>query len=266
MASAKSSQIAMRGPVRAPSTPITEEELRLRRDLAACYRLVALHGWDDLLATHISARVPGEESAFLINPIGLMFDEMTASRLVKVSLSGEVLQDTSDAVNRAGFVIHSAVHEARPDAHCVMHLHTRDGVAVSALEEGLLPLNQTAMTVAPHLAHHEYEGVAFHEAERPRLAADLGGKKLMLLRNHGTLSVGASVPEAFVLMYMLEWACTVQVRTLGMGRPLHAAREAVRVETGTLLDNQENVSRFSEGLVWPALLRKLNRVNPGYAE
>lgn len=262
----KPNQIAMRGRVRATPPAITEEERRVRRDLAACYRLVALQGWDDLLATHISVRVPGDEAAFLINPMGLMFDEMTASRLVKVSLSGDVLQNTSDPINRAGFVIHSAVHEARTDAHCVMHLHTRDGVAVSALEEGLLPLNQTAMTVAPHIAHHEYEGVAFHDAERPRLAADLGDKKLMLLRNHGTLSVGASIPEAFVLMYMLEWACTVQVRTLGMGRSLHAARDSVRAETGALLDNQENVSRFADGLVWPALLRKLDRVNPGYAQ
>jgi ribulose-5-phosphate 4-epimerase/fuculose-1-phosphate aldolase len=256
----------MRGRVKTTPPAISDEEKQVRRDLAACYRLVALHGWDDLLATHISARVPGEGVAFLINPIGLMFEEMTASRLVKVNLAGEVLQNTNDAINRAGFVIHSAVHEARLDAHCVMHLHTRDGVAVAALEEGLLPLNQTAITVTPHIAYHEYEGVAFHEAERPRLAADLGLKKLMLLRNHGTLSVGASIAEAFVLMYLLEWACTVQVRTLGMGRPLHATRESVRAETGALLDNRESVSRFSDGLVWPALLRKLDRLNPGYAE
>jgi ribulose-5-phosphate 4-epimerase/fuculose-1-phosphate aldolase len=255
----------MRGPVKPAPLGIDDEEMQVRRDLAACYRLAALFHWDDLLATHISARVPGEGVAFLINPIGLLFEEMTASRLVKVNLAGEVLQNTNDAINRAGFVIHSAVHEARPDAHCVMHLHTRDGVAVAALEEGLLPLNQTAMILSPHMAYHEYEGVAFHEAERPRLAADLGSKKLMLLRNHGTLSVGASIAEAFTLMYMLEWACTAQVRTLAMGRSVHSARDSALSETGLLLGHEENVRRFTDGLVWPALLRKLDRENPGYA-
>jgi ribulose-5-phosphate 4-epimerase/fuculose-1-phosphate aldolase len=258
-------QIAMHGPVKAARAGIDDQEMQLRRDLAACYRLAASFGWDDLLATHISAKVPGEETAFLINPIGLMFEEMTASRLVKINLAGEVLQVTDDAINRAGFVIHSAVHEARADAHCVLHLHTRDGVAVSALEEGLLPLNQTAMILAPHIAYHDYEGVAFHEAERPRLAADLGTKKVMMLRNHGTLSVGASIPEAFVLTYMLEWACTVQVRTLAMGRPLRAAPDEALFETGMLLAHQANLDQFANGLVWPALLRKLDRTNPGYA-
>ena len=259
-------QIAMKGTVDTSKlTAANAEEMRVRRDLAACYRLVAQFGWDDLLATHLSAKVPGEE-AFLINPIGLMFEEITATSLVKVNLAGQILQETPFAINRAGFVIHSAVHEARPEAGCVMHLHTRDGVAVAALEEGLLPVNQTAMIVAPHIAYHEYEGVAFDEQERARLAADLGDKKLMLLRNHGTLAVAPSVAEAFSLIYLLEWACTVQVRTLSMNRPLHSAPEEAVRRTGILLDHQEHSARYAEDLVWPALLRKLNRDNPGYTE
>lgn len=245
----------------------TPAELETRRDLAACYRLVAHHGWDDLLATHLSAKIPGEE-AFLINPFGLMFDEITASSLVKVDLDGNILQPTAYPVNRAGFVIHSAVHAVRADAGCVMHLHTRDGVAVSAVEGGLLPLNQTAMIVRDTLAFHAYEGVAVDEAERARLAADLGACKLMLLYNHGTLSVGASVAEAFLQIYMLEWACAAQVRTLAMGLPLHAASDEVIAKTGREfgLDNRAMVEGYARNLLWPALLRKLDRVSPGYAD
>lgn len=244
---------------------MSEAERAVRRDLAACYRLVAHFGWDDLLATHLSAKIPGEE-AFLINPFGMMFDEITASSLVKVDLDGNILRETPYPVNRAGFVIHSAVHAVRDDAGCVMHLHTRDGVAVSATEGGLLPLNQTAMIVRSTLAFHEYEGVAVHEAERARLAADLGDAKLMLLYNHGTLSVGASVSEAFLQIYMLEWACSVQVRTLSMGQKLHAADPDVIRETEEKfgLGNRETVEGYARNLLWPALLRKLERVSPGY--
>jgi ribulose-5-phosphate 4-epimerase/fuculose-1-phosphate aldolase len=247
------------------SSRISEEEARIRRDLAACYRLVALYGWEDMLATHISARLPREDGkeCFLINPLGLMFDEITASSLIKVNMDGDVLQETPYQVNRAGFVIHSAVQAARPDITCAIHLHSLDGVAVSATEEGLLPLNQTAMTVASHIAFHEFEGVADNEEERERLGADLGNKPLMLLRNHGTLAVAATIPSAFVLMYLLEWSCTVQVRTLGMGRPLHAADPKAITATGQLLDNPD-LKKYADALAWPALLRRLDRVNPGY--
>jgi ribulose-5-phosphate 4-epimerase/fuculose-1-phosphate aldolase len=260
--------IAMKGTRgRANILPMSEAERRIRRDLAACYRLVAMNGWDDLLATHISARLPDAEGhVFLINPIGLMFDEMTASSLVKVNLEGDILQDTPHSINRAGFVIHSAVHGARPDAQCVIHLHTTAGVAVSALEEGLLPLNQTAMIVAPHIAFHAYEGVATSEAERARIVADLGDRRLMLLRNHGTLSVADSIAEAFMQIAMLEWACAAQVQTLSMGRPLHDADEAVIRSTGQLLDNVADSSKFANALLWPALLRKITRINPGFED
>jgi ribulose-5-phosphate 4-epimerase/fuculose-1-phosphate aldolase len=244
---------------------VSEEETRIRRDLAACYRLVALYGWEDMLATHISARLPREDGkeCFLINPLGLLFDEITASSLIKVNMDGEVLQETPYQVNRAGFVIHSAVQAARPDITCAIHLHSLDGVAVSATEAGLLPLNQTAMTIAGHVAFHEYEGVANNEEERERLAADLGNKPLMFLRNHGTLSVASTIPSAFVLMYLLEWSCTVQVRTLGMGRPLHAADPKAIAATGQLLDKPD-LKKYADALAWPALLRRLDRLNPGY--
>jgi ribulose-5-phosphate 4-epimerase/fuculose-1-phosphate aldolase len=261
-------KIAMKGaPDKSLFTLMTEEERAIRRDLAACYRLVALYGWDDLLATHISARIAGSNGdAFLINPIGLMFEEITASSLVKVNLAGDILQDTPYAINRAGFVIHSAVHGAREDAGCVIHLHTRDGVAVSALSRGLLPLNQTAMIVAPHIAFHEYEGVATDEAERARLVADLGDRRLMLLRNHGTLSVGESIAQAFLQIYMLEWACAVQVRTLGMGERLHDAPKDAITKAGDLLNQRSDSSQFARTLLWPALLRKVDRASPGYAD
>ena len=244
---------------------ISPEEARIRRDLAACYRLVALYGWEDMLATHISARLPQDdgEECFLINPLGLLFEEVTASSLIKVNMDGEILQETPYEVNRAGYVIHSAVLAARPDINCAIHLHSLDGVAVSATEAGLLPLNQTAMTIASHIAFHEFEGVANNEEERERMGADLGNKPLMLLRNHGTLSVASTIPSAFVLMYLLEWSCTVQVRTLGMGRPLHAAAPKVIAATGQLLDNPD-LEKYADGLAWPALLRKLDRRNPGY--
>lgn len=246
---------------------MSPEEARLRRDLAACYRLVAYYGWDDMIGTHISARLPDEngKECFLINPFGMMFDEITASSLIKVDVEGEVLQDSPYMVNRAGFVIHSAVHMARPDAGCVMHLHSRDGVAVSTLQEGLLPLNQGAMFLANHIAFHEYEGVALDEGERQRLAADLGNKPLMLLRNHGTLAVGKTVPATFVLMYGLEMSCTVQVRTLGMGRPLHAADPKV-IAKGTAMMDAGMIDSYADSLAWPALLRKLDRELPGYAD
>lgn len=196
---------------------LTDAERAVRVDLAACYRLVALYGWDDLIFTNISARVPGPEHHFLINPYGMMFEEITASSLVKIGLDGKPVGASPYPVNPAGFTIHSAVHEAREDAGCVMHLHTPDGTAVSSSRERLLPLNQTAQLVIPDLAYHDYEGVALDHDERPRLQRDLGTKNTMLLHNHGTLTVGRTCADAFLRMYYLERACTMQVRTRMLG-------------------------------------------------
>lgn len=240
------------------------DEAQIRRDLAACYRLMALHGWDDQVATHISARLPGEH-VFLINPFGLLFEEVTASSLVKINADGDILEPTPYRVNRAGFVAHSAVHLAREDAGCVIHLHTRDGVAVSMIEDGLLPLNQSAMLVAKDIAFHEYEGVFNELEERKRLAANLGDKNLMLLRNHGTLALGRTVAEAFMRMYFLEWSCTVQVKAMSMGRPLHEpSPEAIdMVSRG---GRGPRMAAFADELLWPAMLRKLDRLDPSYKD
>jgi ribulose-5-phosphate 4-epimerase/fuculose-1-phosphate aldolase len=242
---------------------VQPDEATLRRDLAAAYRLVALFGWDDLIATHISVRLP-DGNGFLINPFGMLFDEIRPADLVKVDMNGNVLSPTNWGVNLAGFVIHSAIHAARDDAHCVMHLHTSDGIAVSMLEEGLLPLNQTAMLVAGDIAFHEYEGIALDLDERERLAADLGDKDLMILRNHGTLSLGGTVAEAFTNMYFLETACTAQVRALGMGRPLHQpSRQSIDKVAAS---RAGPMAPLADGLIWPAMLRKLDRVDPGWRD
>ena len=241
--------------------PALDSEAQTRRDLAAAYRLAALFGWDDLVATHFSARLPGKDT-FLINPFGMLFEEITPSSLIEINCDGDILSPTEWQVNRAGFVVHSAVHAARHDAACVMHLHTHDGVAVSAIEEGLLPLNQTAMLLAQDIAFHDYEGVALELDERERLGADLGTKGLMLLRNHGTLSVGPTIADTFSSMYYLEWACTVQVRTLGMGRELHDAGDAVVRKVAS--HRKAGGSSMARELVWPALLRKLDRADPNW--
>ena len=244
---------------------VSAEEWQLRCDLAACYRLVAAYGWSDLVFTHISARVPGDDHSFLINPYGLMFDEITASSLVLIDQEGNKRGESPFPVNRAGFVIHSAIHAARHDAQCVMHLHTPDGIAVSMLEEGLLPLNQTAMLSAGGVAFHEFEGIAVDLDERERLAADLGDKNLMLLRNHGTLALGGTVAEAFTAMYFLETACTIQVRALGMNRPLHpvgdeAINKVAQFRNG--VGPGGGTAGVARDLVWPAMLRKLDRLDP----
>jgi len=230
---------------------MTEAEWSQRVNLAACYRLVAHYGWDDLVDTHISARVPGPEHHFLINPYGLMFDEITASSLVKVDLDGNQLTASPYSINPAGFTIHSAIHEAREDAGCVLHLHTPDGTAVASCMEGLLPLNQTAQLVADH-------------DERPRLQKDLGDKNHMLLRNHGTLTVGRSVASAFERMFHLERACTMQVRTRMLGPTAYPVDQAVVDKNTSLLDNRDRQELRSTTLVWPALLRKLDRLDPSY--
>src|SRR5437867_7550601 len=185
---------------------ISTGEWQARVDLAAAYRLVALYGWDDLIFTHISARVPGADHHFLLNPYGMMFDEVTASSLLKIDLAGNKVMDSSYFINPAGFTIHSAVHEAREDALCVMHLHTDYGIAVSAQKDGLLPISQQAMFASASLAYHDYEGLALNEEEKPRLVADLGDKSHMILRNHGLLTVGRTAAEAFLAMFLLERA------------------------------------------------------------
>ena len=241
-----------------------QTEADIRRDLAAVYRLVALQGWDDLIFTHISARVPGPEHHFLINPFGLRFDEVTASNLVKIDVDGEPVGESAHPVNPAGFVIHSALHMAREDAQCVIHLHTDDGVAVAAQEDGLLPLSQHAMMVADEVAYHDYEGIAFDLDERERLVEDMGEKHLMLLRNHGTLAVGPSCPAAWLAIYFLERACTMQVRAQSTGVRLSRPRQGVPEKVTT-----QSVSLFTgsaAAFTWPALLRKLDQVDPGYRD
>lgn len=243
---------------------MTEAEWTQRVNLAAAYRLVALYGWDDLIDTHISARVPGPEHHFLINPYGLIFEEITASSLVKVDLDGNLLSETDYHINPAGFTIHSAIHEVREDAGCVMHLHTPDGTAVASCMEGLQPLNQTAQLVIPDLAYHDYEGVALDHDERPRLQKDLGTKNAMLLRNHGTLTVGRSVASAFERMYYLERACTMQVRTRILGPTAYPVDQIVIDKNAELVSNPDRAELRSTQLVWPPMLRKLDRRDPSY--
>lgn len=238
-------------------------EWAARIDLAAAYRLVSLFGWDDLVFTHLSARVPGPDHHFLINPYGLLFEEITASSLVRVDPDGNPV-GSSARTNPAGFIIHSAVHMARADAGAVMHLHTTAGQAVSAMACGLLPHTQTAMIVDTQLAYHDYEGIAIDADERERLVADLADCSTMILRNHGTLAVGSSVGECFVRLYLLERACEVQVAMLGAGegglRP-PPADAAAKVRTQT---SRAGMARIADTMAWPALLRKLDRIDPSY--
>lgn len=242
---------------------IAADEWRLRVDLAACYRLVALFGWDDLIFTHISARLPGPDHHFLINPYGWGFDEITASSLVKVDLQGQKLDDSPRDINPAGFMIHSAIHAARDDAQCVLHVHSVNGVAVSAQEHGVLPLSQHSIFVLASLAYHDYEGVALIEDEKPRLVSDLGDKRFLMLRNHGLLTVGRSVAEAFVAMYFLETTCMIQVRAISRGGPLRKIGQAI--VDGAQAQWEQVTRGAGGGLAWPALLRRLDRRNPGYA-
>lgn len=253
------------GSVCKPKDPaISEEEWQIRLDLAACYRLIALHQWDDGILTHISARVPGAEDCFLLNPFGLMFEEVTASNLVKIDTEGNKREDSPYDVNKAGFVIHSAVHLARPDAGCVIHLHSRDGVAVSAMADGILPLDQTSIILHAQMAYHEFEGPALRFDERVRLQQDLGQKDLMLLRNHGTLAVGATVGEAFMRMFTLEKACTTQVRALA-GSRLHLPSAAAIQESVGLAGDGKFMTDYYR-VAWAAFLRKIDRLDPGYKQ
>ncbi len=244
-------------------TRVSQEEWQARVDLAAAYRLVALYGWDDLIFTHISVKIPGTEH-FLINPYGMMFDEITASSLVKINLAGEKIEDSPYPVNPAGFTIHSCVHEARPDVSCVMHTHSINGVAVSAQKNGVLPLSQQSFFVLSSLAYHDYEGVALLEGEKPRLVRDLGDKRFLMLRNHGLLTTGTSVAEAFLAMYVFEAACMIQVRAqAGGGELVHIPQAILDMAPGQIT---QVTLGMGGALAWPALLRKLDRRNPGYAQ
>jgi ribulose-5-phosphate 4-epimerase/fuculose-1-phosphate aldolase len=240
---------------------VSPDEWALRCELAACYRLAALYGWTDLVFTHISARIPGPDHHFLINPYGLMFDEITASSLVKVDQDCNKLLDSPYPVNPAGFVIHSAIHSVREDANCVLHTHTRAGVAVSAQKCGVLPISQQSTFVLSSLAYHDYEGVALRDEEKPRLQADLGHAHYLMLRNHGLLTVGKSIPEAFLNMYIFENTCRIQVDAQSGG-------ELVHVNPHILQGMQQVMKVATNGqgaaLAWPALLRKLARENPGH--
>ena len=251
---------------------VSAQEWQTRVDLAACYRLAARYGWADLIYTHISARVPGPDEHFLLNPFGFMFDEVSASNLVKVDLDGRIIGESPHFIHRAGFVIHSAIHAARADAHCVFHSHTRAGMAVSIGKSGLLPLTQHAMLFHGRVAYHDSEGFALELDERQRLAADLGDKAVMILRNHGTLVVGRSICEAFSMMWHLEKAMQAQVDALAGGQAPHMPPEGVaqaiaqRAFTGGSLDSYRPGDSPLGRLEWPALLRLLDRTEPSYRD
>ena len=241
---------------------VSAAEWECRVALAAAYRLVAHFGWDDLVFTHISARVPDENNAFLINPYGLLFEEITASSLLKVNLAGEKVLASTFEVNPAGFVIHGAVHAARSDAHCVLHTHSLNGVAVSTQKQGLLPISQQSLFVLASLGYHNYEGIVLREEERPRLVADLADRMFLILRNHGLLTVGATPADAFVAMYILEAACAIQVRAQSGGNELIPVAPVIL--KGIEAQAKAVTRGLGAGLVWPGLLRKLDRIDPSY--
>jgi ribulose-5-phosphate 4-epimerase/fuculose-1-phosphate aldolase len=247
---------------------VSEAEWQARVDLAACYRMIAHYGWDDLIFTHISARVPGPEHHFLINPYGLLFEEVTASSLVKVNLAGEKVEDASfdpDAqINPAGFVIHSAVHEARDNAKCVMHLHTTAGVAIAALKDGLQAYSQQSLFALSSLSYHDYEGVALNPDEKKRLVADLGDTNFMILRNHGLLTCADTIADTFLLMFILQRACEIQLQAQATNKAL------IEVDPRILAGIQAQASEVTKNaggvLAWPAILRKLDRMCPEFRD
>lgn len=247
---------------------IGDAEWQLRVDLAACYRLVAWYGWDDLVFTHISARVPGsghpDDHHFLINPYGFLFEEITASSLVKIDLHGNKVADSPHPINPAGFTIHSAIHAAREDAQCVLHIHSPNGIAVSAQKQGLLPLSQQSIFALSSIAYHDYEGVALNEDEKPRLVRDLGSSNFLMLRNHGLLTVGPSVADAFQAMYLFEAACMIQVRAQAGGGELVTIPQSI---VDTAQAQARAVTRGQgAGLTWPGLLRRLDRLDPSFRD
>lgn len=243
---------------------VSSEEWQVRQDLAALYRLVAMHGWDDLVFTHITARVPGPEHHFLINPYGMLFETVTATSLIKVDLGGNKIIDTPYPFNPAGYTIHSAVHEVREDAKCVMHLHTKAGVAVSAQKDGLLPISQQASVALGSLAYHDYEGIALNPEEKIRLQRDLGDKMTMILRNHGTLVAGPTIADAWLYMYTLETACQIQIAAQT------GDSELIMLDEAIIRLNCENVMKAtaSQGgqLAWTAMLDKVERQDPSFRD
>lgn len=249
---------------------VSEQEWQVRVDLAAAYRLVAHFHWDDLVFTHITARVPGAQDQFLINAYGMMFDEITASSLVRIDLAGNKLDDSPWPINPAGFTIHSAIHAVRHDAACVLHTHTLNGVAVSAQKSGLLPISQQSIFVLASLGYHAYEGVALRDDEKPRLVADLGDRTHLLLRNHGLLTVGPTIADAFLAMYVFEAACAIQVGAMagasGAGNVM--AKDLVAIDTRIIAGAKEQAGKVTRSLggalVWPGLLRKLDRADPSF--
>lgn len=242
---------------------VSAEEWEVRTHLAALYRLVAAMGWDDLVFTHITARVPGSEHHFLLNPYGLLYDEVCASNLVKVNLAGEKVLDTPFDINPAGFIVHSAVHEVREDAGCVIHWHTRAGVAVSAQKDGLLPISQQATVALASIAYHDYEGIAVDAEERLTLQRDIGDKDNLILRNHGLLVVDQGIPGAFLKMYVLETACQIQLAAQNGGELIEVGRDIID-------DTKRTVASATRGMggdiAWPALLRRLDRLDPSFRE
>ena len=265
---------------------VSADEWALRVDLAACYRLLARYGMTDLIYHHVTVRVPGPEHHILINPYGMLYEEITASSLIKVDLAGNVIDkpDHGYSVNAAGYIIHSAIHEARADVQCIIHTHTRAGVAVSGLKEGLMPLSQTAMRFHGQVAYHDYEGPAFDRGEKGRLVGHLGRHNALILRNHGLLTCGPSIPQCFNLMFFLENACRIQVDMLGCNRTLHHATQAVIERTAEALSGSEitldneretnpNIKRDAQKsgtgygfLEWPALLRMLDRTDASFRD
>ena len=243
---------------------VSDAEWQTRVDLAAAYRLIAMHGWDDLVYTHISAAVPDEQGHFLINPYGMFFEEITASSLVKIDLEGNKVLPSPYEINPAGFTIHSAIHAVRHDVACVLHTHTRAGVAVSAQKNGLLPLSQHSLFVLSSLGYHDYEGVALNEDEKPRLVADLGDKMALMLRNHGLLTAGPTIADAFQAMYFLEVSCQIQINAQSGGG------ELTMIDPKILAGIREQAKQVSRGmggqLVWPGLLRKLDRRDPSFRD
>ena len=250
--------------VRSLQDKVSPEEWAVRVDLAACYRLVARFGWEDLVFTHITARVPGTPDQFLINPYGVFFDEITASSLVKIDQQGQKLDDSPFPVNPAGFVIHSAIHAARHDAKCVLHTHTLNGVAVSTQRAGLLPISQHSISVLASLGYHDFEGPALRDDEKPRLVADLGDKTSLILRNHGLLTAGETAAEAFVSMYYLETSCAIQVRAQSGGGELIPVPKEVIDDSNARMQRTERPGGGRGALVWPGLLRRLDRTDQSY--
>jgi ribulose-5-phosphate 4-epimerase/fuculose-1-phosphate aldolase len=243
---------------------VSPEEWQARVDLAAAYRLVAHYHWDDLIFTHLSARVPGPDHHFLLNPYGMMFDEITASSLVKVDLDGKKVMHSPYEVNPAGFTIHSAIHAARPDAQAVFHVHSLNGIAISAQKEGVKPISQQSIFVLNSLAYHDYEGVALRDDEKPRLVRDLGDKNYFMLRNHGLITVSSTIPDAFLNLYIFESACTIQVRAEAGGG------ELLPIDPSVIATAQEQAKQVTRGrggnLAWPGLLRRLDRLDPSYKD